>query len=492
MSATRGIYIKRYEQVTGKKYDGMFLDHGLLEIARVLGPQITTNMLQGFLPMLSSNNLRTDFWKTIDLMERKQVAHMPVPTVHDLTEPGTLIVALSYRHTVVGHDIPPEFPRRRMINVQKNDLLLALQALAVRSKASRVFVWVDQAMGQRNPLNERDWVRNGILPYFAFDVLTLHEQNDQRRCWLFLEKLISEAYSKRVVVGDKATFFTKTHQMGTISPIQEIASQVVGGILRHKHARKADDKEQIWRWAKILLEQEDANGDKFANLLGGSSWKDKRCDAAGLVAVITNHTVLPGHVEWLNLSSCNASRRWNGLSELVGLPDTEITNDDMNQIRAGISRLQESYMFNVIEARSSSDNGVTGVGIGLFRCAARPQRIVVCTLDGIRNCGDTHVLASCILDCDEILAASTGTQSFLTAFKEILETRHKESDNKILRTGDESDFLRATRRGIVEKRRSILQRLVEWSWFAKALAQKDIRLRHNYIESIQAGNIEWV
>lgn len=164
--------------------------------------------------------------------------------------------------------------------MQKEYLLRALQQIAAkREHVSRVVLWIDQVMGQRYPLSERDWIRNGIFPYFSFDFLALNEQNDPRRCWLFLERLISTTYTNVVEVTDAAHLYEKTNQMGTITPIQEVASKVlllVAAALLDKEAYNDDDKEQIRRWAATLFKQDSKMA--YQELVSGSNWDSRLYD----------------------------------------------------------------------------------------------------------------------------------------------------------------------------------------------------------------------
>lgn len=489
MTATAASFIARYHAITDDRYDGWFLPNGILEIGRVLGPEIVQNILKGCLPPITIPIHEETFERVLHDMECGNLLSARETSLEDVTELGTSVFVLSYRHLRHGTD---ELPRRRMNVEQRRQLLSAVTEVAAKRESTSVILWIDQAMGQRSPKDERDWVRHGILPYFAFDVLALQEQYDLGRCWIFLERMIARNTSLPETVLSDAVLYEKSYRFGTITPIQEVASAVLGGALAEKIAYDPKDKEQIRRWAAQLLEQNDTSSEKsemqsvLHNLIGGNAWKSRQYDAEGLTRVIGNHTVPSGHVKWCDISKQNMEGRFHGLSELLGLPDKEITSVRRKEVREVIRKRKIAYVFHIFSARSGRNPVVKAVAIGNFMRSGRPSRTLLCILDGMENHERTHVLSSCILDCDEIRDA--GALDFIYACPKFSE-QHLSRWGK-LRALEDSPLVDSARQNMETLHTELVGQLFKWTWFTRALKEAEVEL-DCYIESVQAGDVEW-
>lgn len=264
--------------------------------------------------------------------------------------------------------------------------------------------------------------------------------------------------------------------MDTITPIQEVASKVVGGVLLDKDAYNEDDKEQIRRWAATLLRQ-DITPTGYAELVAGSSWGTKLYDMEGLMSVITNHTVEHGEVTWRDISSRNVSGRWHGLTEMLGLPDVETLVDTDEDVREFISKREDWYLFKVFQLPQVTENGEMAVAIAWFYRIVRPPRVIVCALDGVENDGDTSVVASCIFDADNLI--DEGAAEFLDVLGDIEEEELEEEFDE----GFDEDGERMRRRSVEE--------LFGWPWFASAMQERGITELGEYVETLQAGDVYW-
>lgn len=292
---------------------------------------------------------------------------------------------------------------------QKKHLLDALLRVTEMKKSHSVVLWIDQVMGQRNPLSERDWVQNGILPYFAFDVLILQEQNDQNRCWLFLERLIAEKRSIHTAVTSHAHLFEMTHSMGTISRIQEICSRLTCGILSTKEAYDENDNTrdntEIRNWAIHLLRQ-DVKPDAYNDLVSGSQWQRPNYNLKEFINFVNNHLMDDVSPNWITRPQSTPGMNWTGVVELFGMQSKSILTASMDEMRQYLVS-ETTYTFKVFISESNSDMPVDpAIAIGFFNRKARPARVIICALSGFLNTKNTRVLASCIQDCCNLLHAS--------------------------------------------------------------------------------------
>lgn len=487
-------FIARYEEVTGDKYDDWWLPNGILEIGRAFGLPVADSVLQGCTPPLRMLHLTEDFNKVFFDIEKALLRHVSQPTYIEATEPGTLCLALSYKHLIYEDDL---FPRRRMTCPQKRHLLDAITKAGEQKGAERVILWVDQVMGQRNPRSERDWIRNGILPYFAFDVLILRTEIDPRRCWLFLERIIAETYSNKTVVMEGFEIIEKTHKMGTVTPIQEVASRILTGILVDKATYDEEDKDQIRKWASTLLCQ-DKLDQKYEELVSGSTWTAGRYNLNNLTHLLLNHIIQDGVVSWRQLSKQNSTGRWNGLTELLGVPDGEVTTATHEEVREFCRNKQALYIFKVFSLVNDGPEGERAVAIGMFHKSTRPPRVVVCALDSQYNHRGTHVIASCAHDCDNLL--DKAACSFNESFEAIGGIPFKMLENTFMSGNRPPGYLYPNRldsddliqirlfAGVFSKHH--ISNLSQWPWFSAVISARDIEI-DQYLGIIQAGDVVW-
>lgn len=496
-SPTKAYFVARFENTTGQKYDGFYIPHGLLEIGHALGLRSVINILQGCLPPMRIQHLEEDFNNIIADMERARLSKHPPLNYMEATEPGTIVLALSYKHVIFGES---KFPRRRMSAVQKSHLLCSLETLAKRRRATQIVLWIDQLMGQRNPRAERDWVRNGILPYFAFDVIALLDCYDDNRCWIFLEKMIASRYAERMAVGKHALIYMKTHETGTVTPLQEVAASIYSGALLDKELGNEDDRKQIFLWASQLLRQK-VKPTRYHDLIAGSSWQNAVHDMHSFWALLHNHSSGIAEIAWRDISKQNGSRMWNGLSELAGVPDDRVCAS-RTEIKAFLSSMTDQ-VYKVFSA--SSRHFTTDKAVAIWPCCrgARPPRIILCALSSWNNSPMTRVNASCVADCDNF--ADVSAQEFLEAFRSIGVYRSKEIHNDDDRKFSPSnqhhdnmnhsdiaaDVLSTTE--VQNKSASdavSTRRLFKWSWFSAALNARGLSIQE-YIDTIQAGGVQW-
>ena len=110
-------------------------------------------------------------------------------------------------------------------------------------------------MTQRNPFCAENWIQNGILPYFAFDVISLKFKNDQERLWQYLENLIASTDAEVQSITDSAVLFEKWFGQSTIDSIRSAATECTKSTLQRKKAYDDNDKTYIQDWASTLLNQ---------------------------------------------------------------------------------------------------------------------------------------------------------------------------------------------------------------------------------------------
>ena len=148
-AAIPDFFVQRYEEISGMKFNGWWLRCGLLEIGRVLGVDAAMNILEGCLSPIRVSHLRQDFHTAIMEMEEEQLKSRKPISIQDITEAGTVAIALSYKQQ---HDVRTEqFPRRRMNRRQRAHLFKALRKVVSLRNPKKIVLWVDQAMTQRNP-----------------------------------------------------------------------------------------------------------------------------------------------------------------------------------------------------------------------------------------------------------------------------------------------------------------------------------------------------
>ena len=95
---TSDFFVKRYEDVSGKKFHNwLWVCNGLLEIGRILGQNAAMKILEGCLSPIRFSHLHEDFHTAIKEMEEEHLKSRKPILIQDVTEAGTIAIALSYK-----------------------------------------------------------------------------------------------------------------------------------------------------------------------------------------------------------------------------------------------------------------------------------------------------------------------------------------------------------------------------------------------------------
>lgn len=118
--------------------------------------------------------------------------------------------------------------------------------------------------------------------------------------------------------------------MGSINPIEEVASDIFNDILQNKEAYEEDDKDEILNWSLSILDYFTFGLDVAERISGnaarisGQFLAIKKYTPMTVDWLISKHMIDPKLVSWKDLSKANSTKKWNGISELLGKPDSVI------------------------------------------------------------------------------------------------------------------------------------------------------------------------